>query len=140
MVIRVDAAYMDYERHGFFRIGLLPMAVLDGVTFEPQQTVLPADVLNRVAEALGVEGWSHVELRRFKFVSPPARTLAAERVKCLNGGQWRLMSGIRLTADGREVNASRGTLFLEGKQAGQLVLENAPRLNTSFLSVSTENK
>ena len=33
-IVRVDRVFTDYERHGFFRIGALPVLVLDGVTVE----------------------------------------------------------------------------------------------------------
>ena len=40
--VRVKNLFTDYESKGFFRIGVLPIAVFDGVTFEfvvdPQPT------------------------------------------------------------------------------------------------------
>ena len=65
--------YTDYERKGFFRIGLLPIGVMEGVTFELQH---PESVTNGLAELnqwLGAKAAKRLELRRVNFlVSAPA--------------------------------------------------------------------
>jgi hypothetical protein len=34
LIIRIDSIFKDYQRKGFFRIGLLPQWVAEGVTLE----------------------------------------------------------------------------------------------------------
>lgn len=34
MIVRVDRVYTDYERKGFFRLGILPIGVMEGIIFE----------------------------------------------------------------------------------------------------------
>ena len=36
VVVHLDKAYTDYQSKGFFRIGLLPIGVMEGVTFRLQ--------------------------------------------------------------------------------------------------------
>jgi hypothetical protein len=140
LVVRVNAAFMDYERRGFFHIGMLPVAVLDGVTFEPQQPVLSAQVLDSLGHVLGVDSRNHAELRRVKFMAGPGRLLEADRVRCAPDGTWRLLGAVRLQQDDREIRAARGALYLTGKRAGLLVLDTTPRSIVNFLSVTEVNQ
>ena len=55
-VVRVDRAFMDYQHKGFFRIGLFPIGVLDGVTFEARDTADPFASLASVRHWLGTQG------------------------------------------------------------------------------------
>ncbi len=45
VVIRLDKAYTDYQSKGFFRIGLLPIGVIEGVTFRLQHPDSAANCL-----------------------------------------------------------------------------------------------
>jgi hypothetical protein len=126
--VRLDSARMDYKQHGFFRIGLLPVAALDGVTFEARQPELFADALADASKTLG----KNADVRRVKIIFSPTRILEAGRVQFLSSDEWRLWGGVRLVTGGQEVNSARGTLWLGGEQAGQLILETPLHAVTKF--------
>ena len=67
-IVRVDRVFTDYQRRGFFRIGLLPVVVLDGVTFEAQDTSDPLGSLACVRRWLATKAGQRIEMRRVKFI------------------------------------------------------------------------
>ena len=52
-VIRIDALYKDYQRKGFFRVGLLPVAIAEGVTVEVVHEPALARTFSAVHEHFG---------------------------------------------------------------------------------------
>ena len=49
----MDKVYTEYEKHGFFHIGALPVAVLDGVTLMFRDPALAAKNLALLRSWLG---------------------------------------------------------------------------------------
>ena len=107
-IIRVDKAYLDYERKGFFHIGILPMGALEGVTFEVRTPGSARQTLQEMGRWLGGGAGNRVELRQVKFVFQ-TNTLEAGRVQARSRDRWELL-GVRMVCDGAETRASRGTL------------------------------
>jgi hypothetical protein len=132
-VLRIDRCGVDYQRKGFFRIGVLPVQVLEGVTFELQDPASAPASLERVRRWFGDE--SRVELRNVKFVFR-TNTLEAARVHFGAGQQWQLLDGVRLVCGGKETRTARATFRVSSGQDGQVILETAPRSTNTFLSCS----
>lgn len=53
MVMSVERTRTDYQRKGFFKIGLLPILVAEGVTFEVQEPAKLTAALGRVPAVPG---------------------------------------------------------------------------------------
>ncbi len=126
-VLRAESISMEFERHGFFRIGTLPLVVAEGVTLELRRGSDFREAHNRVhdwLEALKRSG--HLELRRFcvKDAQDSSFVLRIGRLRPTQLGQWQLTDGIQWQSSTNQRSASRGVLHLRGPQAGQLVLES----------------
>jgi hypothetical protein len=127
-VVRVDRIYTEYARKGFFRIGVLPIRVMAGVTFEVREPQRAADSLGRLPQWLEGEGARKVELRQVKFRIVPARSdlLEADRACLAADGRLELFGGVRFGTEPNQVQAVRGILQIAGPKAGQLVLQTTP--------------
>jgi hypothetical protein len=132
-VIRVDKVYTEYEKRGFFRIGALPVAVLEGVTYEVRDPGPAAKYLAGLRSWLGGEAGQHVELRGVKLVASPNNRLEGGRLLFLDNNQWELADGVRLISGTNEFRAGSATLQVAGAQAGELVLRTTPPTTNTFL-------
>jgi hypothetical protein len=137
IVVSIDQSGVEYQRKGFFRIGILPVQVLEGVTFDLQDPSSAAASLQRVRRWFGVG--TRVELRRVKFVFQ-GNTMEAARVRFDPGQQWQLLGGVRLVCDGRETRAARGAFNVCAGQPGQVTLETSPRSTHTFLPSTLASK
>ena len=127
-VVRLDRVYTDYERKGFFRIGILPIGVMEGVTFELLQ---PQSVTNGLAQLdhwLGATAARRLELRRVSFLvsAPVTNRLETGRVRPAAGGKLALLDGVNFMSGTNQMRAARGVLQITGAQVGQLVMETTP--------------
>ena len=133
-VVRVDRAYMDYQHKGFFGIGLFPIGVLDGVTFEARDTADPLASLACVRRWLGTKAGQRIEMRRVKFLFSPTNRLEAGLARCVARDQWELLNGVRFVSGAGEVQAPRATLEMAGPRGGRVILETVPRTTNTFLA------
>jgi hypothetical protein len=127
-VVRLDKLYKDYECKGFFRIGILPIGVMEGVTFEVQHRESVTNNLAQLHEWLGPRGTRSLELRRVRFLVPAPVTNCLEtvRARLVAGGKLALFDGVSFVSGTNEIQAARGLLQITGDQAGQLVMETTP--------------
>jgi hypothetical protein len=132
----LDKAYTDYQSKGFFRIGVLPIGVMEGVTFRLQHPDSATNCLALMHQWLASATAKRLELRRVSFlVSPPAtKSLETGRARLAASGKLELFDGVRFVAGTNQLRAARGTLQITGDQAGQLVLETTPPWTNNLLS------
>ena len=133
-VVRVDRAYMDYERRGFFHIGLFPIGVLEGVTFEARDTADPLASLACVRHWLGTRAGQRIEMRGVKFLFSPTNRLEAGLARCVAEDRWELLDGVHFVSGAGEVRAPRATLEMAGPRGGRVILETVPRTTNTFLA------
>lgn len=124
-VVRVDRTFVDYQRRGFFRIGMFPVAVLDGVTVEARDTGNPLASLETIRHWTKMKPSRHLELRRFKFIFSPTNHVEAGLVRGVGGDDWELLNGVRYFANGNEILAPRASLQMAGARRGELTLETS---------------
>jgi hypothetical protein len=132
-VVNVDRVYLDYQRKGFFHIGLLPVGTLQGVTFEVRQSDTAAGTLAQLQHWLG-GGSSRMELRQVKFVFQ-TNSLEAGRIQIRSHDQWNLLDGVRSFSGGNEAHADRAILQVSGERSGQVILETQPPTTNVFLGL-----
>jgi hypothetical protein len=127
-VVRFDQAYRDYESRGFFRIGILPMAVVEGVTFELGRSKSITNSLEQMQRWLRPRTAGKLELRRATFLVPGPVTnrLESGRASLVADGRLALLDGVSFISGTNRVQAARGALQVIGAQAGLLVLETSP--------------
>ena len=128
MVVRLDRLYTDYQSKGFFRIGLLPIGVLEGVTFQLQHPDSVTNGLAQMHQWLGAGAAKRLELRRVKFLVPAPVTNRLEMGLALvaAGGRLELFDGVSFVSGTNQMQAARGVLQITGEQSGQLVMETTP--------------
>jgi hypothetical protein len=132
-VISVDKVYTEYEKKGFFRIGALPVAVLEGVTYEVKDPAPASKNLVRLRSWLGADTGNHVELRGVKIVASPTSKLEGGRLLFLDNERWQLTGGVRLISGAVELRAESATFRVAGAQAGELILQTTPPTTNTFL-------
>ena len=132
-VISVDKVYTEYEKRGFFHIGALPVAVLEGITYEVKDPALAAKNLARLRSWLGGDTGNRLELRGVKLVASPTSRLEGGRLLFLDNDRWQLTGGVRWVSGAGEVRAQSATLRVAGAQAGELILQTTPPTTNTFL-------
>jgi hypothetical protein len=123
---------MDYERRGFFRIGLFPVGVLEGVTFEPRDLSSPSGGLAAFRRWLGAGADKHVELHGVTLLLSATNRLEAGTLRCLADGRWELRKGVHFISGANDLRAPVATLQWTGNRAGQLVLQTTPPITNTL--------
>jgi hypothetical protein len=122
-VVHIKTLFTDYQRRGFFRIGLLPLLVAEDVRIEVLQPEETATALQ------GAKKWLNpgtarkaLEWRRVQFIFPNETTprLEAGRVQLSEDGTWRLTDGVVFRAGTNETRQAEAILQVTGTQAGEL--------------------
>ncbi len=136
LVVRADNIYRDYQRKGFFRIGLLPLGVMEGVTFEVRNIEGLSNSLVRLDRWLGPRAASRFEFRQATIQLPGIMThrLQAGRIHFLPGGTCELLDEVRAEIGTNQVQATHATLRLTGDRTGLLVMATTPPWTTNFFT------
>lgn len=127
-VVRVERAHGDYQQAGFFKIGVLPIGVLEGVTIQVERPELVAASFARLQQWLDLRGSKRVELRRARIqvAGSVTNSLQAGRILVAADGRWELLDGIRYDSAETHIHAQRATLRVIGNQSGQIVWQTDP--------------
>ena len=133
-VARLEKVYTDYESRGFFRIGVLPIGVMEGVTFELQHPDSVTNSLAQVHQWLGQKGARRLELRRVSFLmqAPVTNRLETGSARFAADGRLALFGGVNFLFGTNQMRAARGVLQVTGAQAEQLILETTPPWTNSI--------
>lgn len=103
-VLRAEHVFSDYQTRGFFRIGVLPMLVMDRLRIELRDADRLSTVLAKVSESfVGREGaWKAVEGRDFCLsLGPKDGQVRARRIRLESGNAWGLLDGVVQPPDAR---------------------------------------
>jgi hypothetical protein len=136
LVVRIESVHTDYQRKGFFRIGLLPVGVMEGVALELNHPEYWTNSLAHLHQWLGPNSAKTLELRRLTLLVPADVTnrLESARARVGAGGKLDLFDGVSLVSGTNHLRAARGTLQVTGARAGELVLETIPPCTNSLLA------
>lgn len=136
LVVRAQKVYTDYERKGFFRIGVLPVGIMEGVTFDLRNLTSLTNSLARLHRWLGPGAVNRIEFRKATIQVSATLTnrLQAGRIRVLPGGKLELLDGVFFDTGTNHVQAMRATLQVAGEQTGMLVMATTPPWTTNFFS------
>lgn len=124
-VVRIASARRDFQRRGYFRIGLLPMAVIEDVKVEIRHAEDVGDLLVQTRQGLGMMAHGRaLEVRRIalSLAGESEPFLRAESVRFEDDGRWQLRRVV-LNTRNECIEAGLAWLQVTGPDAGQLVLE-----------------
>jgi hypothetical protein len=122
-VFRADHIFTDHQSRGFFRIGALPMVVVERFILEVHSVPDFALVLSNATAPLKMTGPAKkaVEAREFslKLASSKEPLLHARRARLESPEAWRLQDGVVVGPEATSLRFSRGKLVVIGPQAGE---------------------
>jgi hypothetical protein len=141
-VLRAERVFSDYQTRGFFRIGALPLLVMEKLRIELHDTARLSTVLASVSERFATRGnaWKAIEGRDFclSFCSPKDGQVRARRIRLESGGAWALLDGALEAPEAAPIPFSRAALTITGPRAGELVCETpSGTIQVHLLSLTT---
>lgn len=138
MIVRVDNFFTDYERKGFFRIGVLPLGVMEGVTFEVCQLAQVTNSLVSLNDWIDSQAVKRVEFRKLCFLNLAGSTnrLDSTRARIISADKWELLDGVCFRSGTNLVEASRATLQVVGVKAGQIIMKTSPPVTNNLFAYS----
>lgn len=138
MIVRADSIFIDYERKGFFRIGVLPLGVMEGVTFEVCRPELVTNSLVQLHDWIGSQAAKRFEFRKVSFLTLAGSTnrLESGRARIVSDGKWELLDGVRFRSGTNQFEAPRATLQVAGEKTGQIIMATTPPLTNNLFTRS----
>jgi hypothetical protein len=119
--LQIERIYKDYERRGFFKIGLFPKVVVENSVLEIRDPGDSLSVLRSVDQWIRSMGGTNAEMRHFtiRFGVEDLANLEASSLKMLPDS-W-IGRGCRVKMpDGKWVEAAEVQLVLSGRSAGEV--------------------
>lgn len=127
-IVRVGQIHTDCQTRGFFSIGVLPMLVLDGLSFELcDQAQLSAALGGASANfgSMGRQAAKVVEGRDFSLFLPGQKhcVLHVQVARLESGTQWSLQEGTLYQPGASAIFFGRAVLAIAGPKAGELTYD-----------------
>jgi hypothetical protein len=123
--LRLQEIRQESRRVGFFRIGIMPICLGEGVQVHLRTNQDSLAVLSRINGLLKPFAEHRaLEFRRLEVFLPSEKIpcLSVDRVCCEANGQWRLTDGLTLRVGGETLRAKAGDFHVAGLLAGHVVL------------------
>lgn len=138
MIVRVDSIFTDYERKGFFRIGVLPLGVMEGVAFEVCHPALVTNSLVQLHDWIDSQAAKHFEFRKVSFLTLTGSTnrLESGRARIVSADKWELLDGVCFRSGTNQFEAPRATLQVAGEKTGQIIMATTPPLTNNLFAGS----
>jgi len=134
--IHAGRFFTDYERHGFFRIGLLPIPVLENIQIKIRSAGCLTNAL------LGIHignkpspGVRRIEFRNFEITSLDEQQprLSARLARFGRDGNLELFDVSIITGTGEQTRISKANLQISNPSAGLVNWNSEGRLQSLFL-------
>ena len=125
VILRAKAIFADYQRKGFFRIGVLPLLVFEGFNVEVCDAQRFSGALTNTISSFMVKGESAkaVEARNFSLTlrGQSGQGVTARLVRLVKGSEWQLQDGTIDQPGAASCFFHCATLIVAGPEAGQLI-------------------
>jgi hypothetical protein len=127
IIVHAAAIHEDYQRRGFFRIGVLPMLALESLTLEVRDPEHLSGALTNATAFLARKGGARkaLEGRDFtlSFSTRSHGRVTAHSVRLEGRDAWSLAQGTVDMPPAEPVSFRQATLTISGPQAGDLLCE-----------------
>ena len=136
--LRVQAGecFTDYQRKGFFRIGALPVGVLQDLKIRVIQSGPVTNRLARLGDWLSAQAAQRLEFRGLEIqvaTGDCSNTLECGSGRIRRDGRWELTTKVRFYSATNLWEAERGVLQVAGQDGGSLaLLGNPPSIHHLF--------
>jgi hypothetical protein len=133
--ICADQMFIDYERHGFFRIGLLPILVAENTKIQIYSAACLTNALFALRQGLqSSPAARHLELRNLEvsIIGENKPRLLASRARIGNDNTLDLFNVSLTSPEGQVVSIPKATLQIAGGSAGKLSWNEAGRKEELF--------
>lgn len=136
MVVRFDKIYKDYQTKGFFRIGALPIGVVENATFEVRHIDSITNSLAQLSRWIGPQTANRLEFRKVTIQIDGSVTnrLQAGRIHVLPGEKWEMVDGVYFQSGTNQMRAARAILQIAGANAGNLSMASTPSCGTNLFA------
>ena len=122
-LLSIGKASIEGQRHGFFRVGILPLLVLENVEIEFKSQPPDATALGCLGAAFDTLGkTSAAELRDFAIVICGQPVLSASEARPEPDASVRLSKVVLHGQEGHPLDTA--TLYTTGRKAGEITYEN----------------
>lgn len=138
MIVRADAIFTDYERKAFFRVGVFPIAVMEGVTVEIHRSESLTNSLASMRRWVGSQAVTRFEFREVSFLASEGGTnrLESGRARFTSDGKLDLFDGVRFLSGTNQATAPRATLQVAGKDTGRIIMTTDPPTTNNLFEFS----
>ena len=139
--IHITRAYVDHEKWGFFKIGLIPVQVVEGVNVQIHSAGALTNALDVINSAhLSSAAQRHLELRKLEIslLGEKEPRLRADSASIVRPGILQL-SHVSVSNDGEALLIPRATLQVSGPDCGCLCWNEGGSQNQMFVFQTSEN-
>ena len=139
--VHVTRTYVDHEKWGFFKLGIAPIGVVDGVNVQIRSAASLTGALGIVTSP----GFSHDKLKHVEFrnveislLGEKEPRLRADKAR-IGGGNSLELSRVSVCSGGGATTIARATLQLSGQDCGCLRWNDAGHQQQLFVFQSLKN-
>jgi hypothetical protein len=134
-VLRVKRVYQGFQRKGFFRIGALPMGVIDGVDLEVSN---PDFVDRALRHCERFHPGKALEVRNLRIAaySTVTNELSCHSARPLARDVWQLEGDVTLVNGPRKLECARALLLFQQTNVGTVMLSTLPHSTNWLFSIS----
>ncbi len=135
IVFRANKLYTDYERVGFFRIGVLPIVVIEDLTIELQRPEYITGIITNMHSWIGEQAANHLEIRKIKILVTNGTTnyLQSGKAKFLSDYSCEFLDGVHVCVGNIQISAPSAKLQSSDKEQGMIIFDTyLPTTNNFF--------
>jgi hypothetical protein len=139
--IHITRTYMDHEKWGFFKIGLIPVQVVDGVDLQIHSADSLTNALTFINSGhLSAAAQRHLELRKLEIslLGEKEPRLGADTASIVRPGALQL-SHVSVSNGGEAISIPGATLQVTGPDCGCLRWNSPGGQNQMFVFQTSKN-
>lgn len=137
IVFRANKIYTDYEHIGFFRIGVLPIVVIEDLTIELQRPDSITGIITNMHSWIGEQAANHLEIRKIRIlvINGTTNYLQSGKAKFLSDYSCEFLDGVSVSAGNIQMSAPAAKLQISNKNAGMIIFNTNPPITNNIFKM-----